>query len=121
MKSATAPNARLGSKAMTMSTAISDRLHLKQMQFESGICWHRSLIAAEPSCQVHQKVDPAVFTYGAVDQPLDLALIGQRSHQSEHTGTCVSQLFGGPPGWASYTNQRSQRCVPVGDLRAICP
>src|SRR4029079_9544209 len=54
----------------------------------------RSLIAAEPSCQVHQNVNPTVFTYGAVDQPLDLALIGQGPKHSEHTGASVSQLFG---------------------------
>ena len=54
----------------------------------------RSLISGVASCQVHQNVDPAVFTYGAVNQPLDLALIGQRPSHGEHAGTSVSQLFG---------------------------
>jgi hypothetical protein len=57
----------------------------------------RGLIAAEASCQVHQNVDPAVFIYGAVDQPLDLVLIGQRPNHSEHACASVSQLFG--PGF----------------------
>jgi hypothetical protein len=79
----------------------------------------RRLIAAEAACQVHQNVDPAVFAYGAVDQPLDLALIGQRPSHSEHAGACVSQFFG--PGFNVAFIARTNRqlsavfCQRLGD------
>jgi hypothetical protein len=71
------------------------------------------------SCQVHQNVNPAVFTYSAVDQALDLALIGQRPNHGEHTGACASQLFG--PGFNVTLVARTNRqlsavfCQRFGD------
>jgi hypothetical protein len=79
----------------------------------------RSLIAGEPSRQIHQNIDPTIFIQSVINQPADLDLIGQRPSHSEHADACVSQLFG--PGFNVALLARTNRqlsavfCQRFGD------
>jgi hypothetical protein len=77
-----------------------------------------SLIASEASCQVYKNVDPAVFTYGAVDQPPNLTLIGQRPGHSKHVGARVSLFFS--PGFNVALLARANRQLSAVFCQRLC-